>query len=79
MARTCFNEIGIKLIFSGVDKDGKYEFGEVHFMTRENKEIVVIDELSRPQNATLNKETGSGSNIKYNPYNFTEHVIELKI
>jgi len=33
-------------------------------MTKENKEIVVIDELSRPQNATLNKGTGSGSNIK---------------
>lgn len=48
-------------------------------MTKENKEIIVIDELSRPQNATLNKETGSGSNIKYNPYNFTEHGIELKI
>lgn len=48
-------------------------------MTRENKEIVVIDELSRPQNATLNKVTGSGSNIKYNPYDFTEYGNELKI
>jgi len=36
-------------------------------MTKESKKIVVIDELSRPQNKTLNKETGSGSNIKYNP------------
>lgn len=40
---------------------------------------MVIDELSRPQNATLNKETGSESNIKYNHYNFTEHGIGLKI
>ncbi|MBS6931101.1 MAG: hypothetical protein KH170_10255 [Lachnospiraceae bacterium oral taxon 082] len=48
-------------------------------MTKENKEIVVIDELSRPQKATLNKGTGSGSNIKYNPYDFAEHGTELKI
>ena len=48
-------------------------------MTKENKEIVVIDELSRPQKATLNKGTGGGSNIKYNPYDFTEHGTELKI
>ena len=48
-------------------------------MTRENKEIVVIDELSRPQKATLKKGTGSGSNIKYNPYDFTEYGNELKI
>ena len=48
-------------------------------MTKKNKEIAVIDELSRPQKATLKKGTGSGSNIKYNPYNFTEHGTELKI
>lgn len=51
----------------------------MHFIIRENKEIVVIDELSRPQNATLNKGIGSGSNIKYNPYDFTEYGNELKI
>ena len=108
---------------------------EVHFMTEENKEIVVIDEttikskiyyirnqkvmldfelaeiygyetrafnqqvkrnnekfdedfmfqltdeevgeLSRSQNVTLNKGTGRGSNIKYNPYAFTEQGIYM--
>ena len=38
-----------------------------------------ISEISRSQNATLNKGTGRGSNIKYNPYDFTEYGNELKI
>ena len=36
-----------------------------------------IAELSRSQNATLNKGTGRGSNIKYNPYAFTEQGIYM--
>lgn len=34
-----------------------------------------IEELSRTQNVTLNKGAGRGSNIKYNPYAFTEQGI----
>lgn len=34
-----------------------------------------VSELSRSQNATLNKSTGRGSNIKYNPHAFTERGI----
>lgn len=36
-----------------------------------------ISELSRSQNATLNKGTGRGSNIKYNPHAFTEQGIYM--
>ena len=36
-----------------------------------------IAELSRSQNATLNKGTGRGSNIKYKPYVFTEQGIYM--
>ena len=36
-----------------------------------------ISEISRSQNATLNKGTGSGSNIKYKPYVFTEQGIYM--
>ena len=36
-----------------------------------------ISGLSRSQNATLNKGTGRGSNIKYNPYAFTEQGIYM--
>ena len=36
-----------------------------------------ISELSRSQNATLNKGTGRESNIKYNPYAFTEQGIYM--
>ena len=36
-----------------------------------------IAELSRSQNATLNKGIGRGSNIKYNPYAFTEQGIYM--
>lgn len=36
-----------------------------------------LSELSRSQNATLNKGTGRGSNIKYNPYAFTEQGIYM--
>ena len=36
-----------------------------------------ISALSRSQNVTLNKGTGRGSNIKYNPYAFTEQGIYM--
>ena len=36
-----------------------------------------ISEISRSQNATLNKGTGRGSNIKYKPYAFTEQGIYM--
>jgi len=36
-----------------------------------------ISEISRSQNATLNKGTGRGSNIKYKPYVFTEQGIYM--
>lgn len=36
-----------------------------------------VDELSRSQNVTLNRETGRGSNIKYKPYAFTEQGIYM--
>ena len=36
-----------------------------------------VSELSRSQNAILNKGTGRGSNIKYNPYAFTEQGIYM--
>ena len=36
-----------------------------------------IAELSRSQNATLNKSAGRGSNIKYNPHAFTEQGIYM--
>ena len=34
-------------------------------------------ELSRCKNFTLNRGTGRGSNIKYNPYAFTEQGIYM--
>ena len=36
-----------------------------------------VDELSRSQNVILNKGEGRGSNIKYNPYAFTEQGIYM--
>lgn len=36
-----------------------------------------VDELSRSQNVTLKRGTGRGSNIKYNPYAFTEQGIYM--
>lgn len=36
-----------------------------------------VSELSRSQNATLNRGEGRGSNIKYNPYAFTEQGIYM--
>lgn len=36
-----------------------------------------INEISRSQNATLNRGTGRGSNIKYNPYAFKEQGIYM--
>ena len=36
-----------------------------------------VSELSRSHNATLNKSAGRGSNIKYNPYAFTEQGIYM--
>ena len=35
------------------------------------------EELSRCKNFTLNRDTGRGSNIKYNPYAFTEQGIYM--
>ena len=36
-----------------------------------------VEELSRCKNCTLNRGTGRGSNIKYNPYVFTEQGIYM--
>ena len=36
-----------------------------------------VEELSRYKNLTLNRGTGRGSNIKYNPYAFTEQGIYM--
>lgn len=36
-----------------------------------------VSELSRSQNATLNKSAGRGSNIKHNPHAFTEQGIYM--
>ena len=36
-----------------------------------------VEELSRFKNFTLNRGTGRGSNIKYNPYVFTEQGIYM--
>ena len=36
-----------------------------------------VEELSRCKNLTLNRGTGRGSNIKYNPYAFTEQGIYM--
>ena len=36
-----------------------------------------VEELSRCKNFTLNRGTGQGSNIKYNPYVFTEQGIYM--
>ena len=36
-----------------------------------------IKDLSRSQNVTLNKTTGRGKNMKYNPYAFTEQGIYI--
>ena len=36
-----------------------------------------VSELTRSQNATLNKSAGRGSNIKYNPHAFTEQGIYM--
>ena len=36
-----------------------------------------VSELTRSQNATLNKSVGRGSNIKYNPHAFTEQGIYM--
>ena len=36
-----------------------------------------VYELSRSQNVTLKKRIGRGSNIKYNPYAFTEQGIYM--
>ena len=49
-----------------------YELSRCHFGTLNNGQVY---ELSRSQNATLNKGQGRGSNIKYNPYAFTEQGI----
>lgn len=51
-----------------------YELSRCHFGTLNNGQVY---ELSRSQNATLNKGQGRGSNIKYNPYAFTEQGIYM--
>lgn len=38
-----------------------------------------VEELSRCKNLTLNRGTGRWSNIKYNPYAFTEQGIYMLI
>ena len=52
---------------------GKFE-GEDFMFQLSNKEI---EELSRCKNFTLNRGTGRGSNIKYNPYAFTEQGVYM--
>ena len=39
--------------------------------------MIYLSELSRSQNVTLNKVAGRGSNIKYNPYEFSEQRIYM--
>ena len=52
-----------------------YERFDDDFMSQLTDEEVY--KLSRSQNVTLNKGTGRGSNIKYNPYAFTEQGIYM--
>lgn len=52
-----------------------YEKFDDDFMFQLTDEEVY--KLSRSQNVTLNKGTGRGSNIKYNPYAFTEQGIYM--
>jgi hypothetical protein len=52
-----------------------YERFDDDFMFQLTDEEVY--KLSRSQNVTLNKGTGRGSNIKYNPYAFTEQGIYM--
>ena len=51
----------------------KFE-GEDFMFQLSNKEV---EELSRCKNFTLNRGTGRGSNIKYNPYAFTEQGVYM--
>ena len=51
----------------------KFE-GEKFMFQLTNQEV---EELSRCKNFTLNRGTGRGSNIKYNPYVFTEQGIYM--
>ncbi len=46
----------------------KFEGEDFMFQLTDNE----VEEFSRSQNVTLNKNTGRGSNIKYKPYCFTE-------
>ena len=55
-------------------KRNKEKFDD-DFMFRLNGEE--LNEISRSQNATLKKKVGRGSNIKYNPYAFTEQGIYM--
>ena len=56
-------------------KNNAAKFEGDDFMFRLTDEEV--SELSRCKNFTLNRETGRGSNIKYNPYAFTEQGIYM--
>jgi len=51
-----------------------YELSRCHFGTLNNGQVY---ELSRSHFATFNKVQGRGSNIKYNPYAFTEQGIYM--
>lgn len=55
-------------------KRNKEKFDD-DFMFRLNGEE--LNEISRSQNATLKKKVGRGSNIKYDPYAFTEQGIYM--
>ena len=56
-------------------KNNKAKFEGVDFMFQLTDEEV--EKLSRCKNFTLNRGTGRGSNIKYNPYVFTEQGIYM--
>lgn len=51
----------------------KFEGEDFMFQLKDDE----IEELSRCKNFTLNKKTGRGSNVKYNPYAFTESRIYM--
>lgn len=56
-------------------KNNQQKFEGDDFMFQLSDEEV--DELSRCKNFTLNRDMGRGSNIKYNPYVFTEQGIYM--
>lgn len=56
-------------------KNNQQKFEGDDFMFQLSDEEV--EELSRCKNCTLNRETGRGKNIKYNPHAFTEQGIYM--